>query len=117
MTTSRGYIALVPEKCTSCMLCVRECPTWCITLDARTEVDADAAPVGGGHKVRTHNVLEKFEIDYGLCMYCGICVDVCPFDALEWHATPTAVQPDRMALVHDIDVLAQPDKQALRERD
>lgn len=115
MTTSRGYIALLPEKCTSCMLCVRECPTWCITLEARTEVDTDAAPVGGGQKVRTRNVLESFDIDYGLCMYCGICVDVCPFDALEWHATQTTTQHDRTALVHDMATLAHPEHQ-VRER-
>jgi NADH-quinone oxidoreductase subunit I len=29
-------------------------------------------------------VLDRFAIDYALCMYCGICVEVCPFDALLW---------------------------------
>jgi NADH-quinone oxidoreductase subunit I len=29
-------------------------------------------------------VLDRFAIDYALCMYCGICIDVCPFDALFW---------------------------------
>src|SRR6185312_12958730 len=27
---SRGVIALTEENCTSCMLCARECPDWCI---------------------------------------------------------------------------------------
>jgi ferredoxin len=27
---SRGVIALLAENCTSCMLCARECPDWCI---------------------------------------------------------------------------------------
>src|SRR5699024_2533665 len=27
---SRGVIALLEENCTSCMLCARECPDWCI---------------------------------------------------------------------------------------
>ncbi len=30
------------------------------------------------------NVLDRFAIDYALCMYCGICIDACPFDALFW---------------------------------
>ena len=30
------------------------------------------------------SVLDRFDIDYALCMYCGICVEVCPFDALFW---------------------------------
>jgi NADH-quinone oxidoreductase subunit I len=29
-------------------------------------------------------VLDRFVIDWSLCMYCGICVEECPFDALEW---------------------------------
>jgi NADH-quinone oxidoreductase subunit I len=29
-------------------------------------------------------VLDRFAIDYGQCMYCGICIEVCPFDALHW---------------------------------
>jgi NADH-quinone oxidoreductase subunit I len=108
MTTSRGYIALIEDKCTSCMLCVRECPTWCITLQARTELDPDALPVGGGRKERTRNVLETFEIDYGLCMYCGICVEVCPFDALEWQADPAdPATSGRAELVHGIDELTR----------
>ena len=27
---ARGVIALSIENCTSCMLCARECPDWCI---------------------------------------------------------------------------------------
>jgi NADH-quinone oxidoreductase subunit I len=34
--------------------------------------------------MRTRNTLERFAIDFALCMYCGICVEVCPFDALFW---------------------------------
>lgn len=75
-----SFIALLPDKCTSCMLCVRECPTWCISLESHTEEVTDP----GARRPRKINVLEGFEIDYALCMYCGICVDVCPFDALVW---------------------------------
>jgi NADH-quinone oxidoreductase subunit I len=77
---ARGVIALIPEACTSCMLCVRECPTWCITLDSHTEQVSEE----GARRPRAVIVLDDFRIDFGLCMYCGICVDVCPFDALKW---------------------------------
>ena len=83
---SRGSIALLEESCTSCMLCARECPDWCITIDSHTEAvpTGTAATATTGARLRTRNVLDRFAIDYSLCMYCGICVDVCPFDALFW---------------------------------
>ena len=70
----RGRIELVAERCTSCMLCVRECPTWCITLEAHQEAVGDP----GARRPRTVNVLDGFTIDWGLCMYCGLCVESCP---------------------------------------
>jgi NADH-quinone oxidoreductase subunit I len=63
------------------MICARECPTWCISIDSHGE------PVAGlpsGSRERTRNVLDRFAIDWSLCMYCGICVEECPYDALEW---------------------------------
>ena len=77
---SRGVIALLPENCTSCMLCARECPDWCIHIESHTET----APSQGGRRERSRPVLDRFAIDWSLCMYCGICVEVCPFDALFW---------------------------------
>ncbi|MGW1624535.1 NADH-quinone oxidoreductase subunit I, partial [Streptomyces sp. NPDC002172] len=34
--------------------------------------------------LRGAGVLDRFAIDFSLCMYCGICIEVCPFDALFW---------------------------------
>jgi NADH-quinone oxidoreductase subunit I len=78
---TRGVIALMDENCTVCMLCSRECPDWCIYIDSHKET-VPAAKEGG--RARTRNVLDRFAIDFSLCMYCGICVEVCPFDALWW---------------------------------
>ena len=93
MTVERhGSLRLIADQCTSCMLCVRECPVWCIELTAHPEPDP-ASPPGG--RQRTINVLDSFTIDYGTCMFCGICVDVCPFDALEWNASDNLISPHR----------------------
>lgn len=78
---TRGVIALMDENCTVCMLCARECPDWCIYIESHKE-SVPAAKEGG--RSRTSNVLDRFAIDFSLCMYCGICVEVCPFDALWW---------------------------------
>lgn len=99
---ARGFIALIPDACTSCMLCVRECPSWCITLDSHTENVSDP----DARRPRSVSVLDAFSIDYALCMYCGICVEVCPFDALEWTPAFDYASPFRAGLVQGKDELA-----------
>jgi NADH-quinone oxidoreductase subunit I len=73
------------------MLCVRECPAWCIHLDSHT-IDVTEE---GARRPRKVNVLDSFEIDYSLCMYCGVCIDVCPFDALAWDEHRALVTTNR----------------------
>ncbi len=99
---SRGVIALMDENCTSCMLCARECPDWCIYIDSHKEVIP--APETGGRE-RTRNVLDRFAIDFSLCMYCGICIEVCPFDALFWSPEFEYAEFDIRNMVHEKDRL------------
>ena len=53
------------------------------------------------------NVLDRFDIDYSLCMYCGICVEVCPFDALFWSPEFEYSEPHIADLLHDKDRLGE----------
>ena len=96
---SHGWIRLIEPACTSCMICARECPSWCITIDSHTE-PVEGLPAGA--RERTRNVLERFAIDWSLCMYCGICVDECPFDALEWVGDVTQPGSSSAALVEEM---------------
>jgi NADH-quinone oxidoreductase subunit I len=89
---SRGTIALLEENCTVCMLCARECPDWCLVVEGHTEAAPPARP---GGRPRVRNVLDRFAIDWSLCMYCGICVEVCPFDALFWAPALVPAEPER----------------------
>jgi NADH-quinone oxidoreductase subunit I len=98
---SRGVIALIEENCTSCMLCARECPSWCIHIDSHQET---STPAGGGRPA-TRNVLDRFAIDYAVCMYCSICVEVCPFDALHWSPEHEYAELDLRDLTHEKDRL------------
>jgi NADH-quinone oxidoreductase subunit I len=100
---TRGVIALIEENCTVCMLCSRECPDWCIYIDSHKE---QVAPKEGG-RARTRNVLDRFAIDFALCMYCGICVEVCPFDALHWSPEFEYAEPRIENLTHEMDTLRQ----------
>ena len=47
------------------------------------------------------SILDRFDIDYALCMYCGICVEVCPFDALFWSPEFEYSEPNIASLLHD----------------
>ena len=59
----RGYPVLRSTSCTGCQECVKACPTQCIR------------PLGTGG--------ERLEIDWRRCICCGICVEVCPKDAID----------------------------------
>lgn len=100
---SRGVIALMEENCTSCMLCARECPDWCIYIEAHKETVEQP----GSARARQRNVLDRFAIDYSLCMYCGICIEVCPFDALYWSPEFDYVEHDIADLLHEKDKLRE----------
>lgn len=73
---SRGIVVLLSDKetgelnCTSCMLCMQACPTAAIRIDA---------PRGEDKK----RVLKSFDIDFGLCCFCGLCEEACNFCAIK----------------------------------
>ncbi|WP_306320917.1 MULTISPECIES: NADH-quinone oxidoreductase subunit I [unclassified Streptomyces] len=101
---TRGVIGLFEENCTVCMLCARECPDWCIYIDSHKETVPPAAP---GGRERSRNVLDRFAIDFSLCMYCGICIEVCPFDALFWSPEFEYAETDIRELTHERDKLRE----------
>jgi NADH-quinone oxidoreductase subunit I len=101
---SRGVIALFEENCTVCMLCARECPDWCIYIDSHKET---VQPREEGARARVRNVLDRFAIDFALCMYCGICIEACPFDALFWSPEFEYAGYDILDLTHEKERLRE----------
>jgi NADH-quinone oxidoreductase subunit I len=47
------------------------------------------------------NVLDRFAIDFSLCIYCGICVEACSYDALFWSPEFCYAETDIAALTHE----------------
>jgi len=101
---ARGVISLDTEACTVCMLCARECPDWCIYIEGHKEEQPPSKP---GGRARSRATLDRFDIDYALCMYCGICVEVCPFDALFWSPEYEYSEYEISGMLHDKDRLTE----------
>jgi NADH-quinone oxidoreductase subunit I len=100
---SRGVIGLLEENCTVCMLCARECPDWCIFIESHKE----EVPAPGSGRPRVRNALDRFAIDFSLCMYCGICIEVCPYDALFWSTEYAYPETGFAALTHEKERLRE----------
>ncbi len=63
--------------CTGCMVCVNNCPTECMKAEMKDN------PLHAEDKSKRRKIINEFEINLGRCILCGICVDVCNFDAIE----------------------------------
>jgi NADH-quinone oxidoreductase subunit I len=88
--------------CTGCHACERACPVECMTVIMKDN------PRFAEGKSKRRKIVDEFWIDYGRCMRCGICVEVCNFEAIAMNNSWTAQEQsrfDRRDLVQDLDQL------------
>jgi NADH-quinone oxidoreductase subunit I len=91
-------------RCTACTICEQECPPQCIYIVKDTVKKPDYV---GKPQLQP----KIFDIDISVCMACGICVEVCPFDAIEMDPAYQWTAEDRFAgLLLRKEQLAKPNE-------
>ncbi|MFQ5772288.1 MAG: NuoI/complex I 23 kDa subunit family protein [bacterium] len=59
-------------RCVACMMCETICPAKCIYIIADEKLE----------NPQIEKMPKSFDIDLGLCIFCGYCVEACPEDAI-----------------------------------
>jgi len=103
----------VEPFCTGCHACERACPVECMTVTMKDN------PLHADGTSKRRKIVDQFWIDYGRCMRCNICVEVCNFEAIAMNNTWAGHELssfDRNDLVLDLDqLLAQHKKGKIEE--
>jgi NADH-quinone oxidoreductase subunit I len=67
---ARTNLPWFEERCTGCSTCAQACPDGCILV--ATSQDAEG-----------RRNIDRYEIDFRICMYCGLCTEACPYEAIQ----------------------------------
>jgi len=67
---ARTNLLWFEERCTGCSTCAQACPDGCILVQTAPREDGTLE-------------IERYEIDFRICMYCGLCTEACPYQAIQ----------------------------------
>ena len=67
---ARTNLLWFEERCTGCSTCAQACPDGCILVETSPRADGTLE-------------IERYEIDFRICMYCGLCTEACPYQAIQ----------------------------------
>ena len=101
---ARTNLVWFEERCTGCSTCAQACPDGCILVATSPAEDGSLN-------------IDRFEIDFRLCMYCGLCVEACPYEAIQAGGTWKDVTTDFDAMFRDKHALTEFAHKDLKEND
>tara|TARA_B100001750_G_C15360840_1_gene522125 strand:- start:253 stop:921 length:669 start_codon:yes stop_codon:yes gene_type:complete len=90
------------DRCTGCASCAKYCPLGIIEIV--TSPGSTDIQEGENYSI------DVFDIDIGRCMFCGLCVEACPYDALHMGTSFERSTTVRNKLVINKDNLNNSDK-------
>ena len=89
------------ENCTGCATCAKTCPQGAIEIVTATNTTDNKYEV------------EKYQVDTGYCIQCGLCVEACPYDALFMGYSYERAKYRRSELIQtDDELLESPERPA-----
>lgn len=96
----KGRHLLLMDHCTGCQLCAIACDGIAIAIEMQHL-----------EKGKPQNKKEIWPaVDYGRCIFCGLCCDACPFHALYMTNDYELAAYDKMSLKYTPDMLTIPPK-------
>ncbi len=101
---ARTNLLWFEERCTGCSTCAQACPDGCILVQTSPRPDGSL------------NV-DRYEIDMRLCMYCGLCTEACPYQAIQPGGPLNDAVYDSDSLYRDKHRLTEMAQEHLRSHD
>ncbi len=101
---ARTNLLWFEERCTGCSTCAQACPDGCILVATSPAEDGSLN-------------IDRYEIDFRICMYCGLCVEACPYQAIQAGGTWKDATADFNVLYRDKHALTKFAHEHLKEKD
>ena len=101
---ARTNLLWFEEHCTGCSTCAQACPDGCILVETEPKADGQLN-------------IKRYEIDFRLCMYCGLCTEACPYEAIQVGGILADATYNFADLYRDKHALTELAQQHLRNHD